>query len=440
MATTAVPIPQGAQIGSPGPIASPAGPNAPQGATSGGTPIPQGAQVGGQAPTPQATISAVKEPTTFIGKFGRWAENVSNDLKYGTDETGIGTVLKKMGAHGVYNGHPEAVGDFMASLPLGLLKMAKGTSELTPEVMGGPQGKTMQGLKDVVGGGLQAATMPAAFVAPEAGEAGAELAGEATEAAGQGVKAAGEAVGNTVKQVVKGAKVAQEPAKEALREGGRAAQVESGIAEASPSSLRETLAKPIEASENKADELYKQIDDASGADFKALGTRLKNANRALRKAVDDTEVAKATGDRDDIEKAIEVAKQKATEGDVDPSVLDEADSHFKRMSALSDVESKVFKNPSIITGNSAHGTPEALNVDSAIKAFQKLQDSEKYGAPRLEQAFGKDGAKALLDNLYAAQREGVHAVKMQKIAKWVGGGLLLTGAGRKVLEGASAIQ
>src|SRR5580700_7388603 len=59
-----------------------------------------------------ATISAIHEPTTFLGKFGRWAENVSNDMKYGTDETGIGTVLKKMGAHGVYMGNPEAVGDF----------------------------------------------------------------------------------------------------------------------------------------------------------------------------------------------------------------------------------------------------------------------------------------------------------------------------------------
>lgn len=126
-------------------------------------------QLAAQTPTaqPTATISAVHEPTTFLGKFGRWAENVSNDLKYGTDETGIGTVLKKMGAHGVYMGNSEGVGDFMASLPLGLLKSAKGTTELAPAVIGGEKGKTLQGLKDVVGGGLQAATIPAAFVAPE---------------------------------------------------------------------------------------------------------------------------------------------------------------------------------------------------------------------------------------------------------------------------------
>jgi hypothetical protein len=130
-------------------------------------------------PTATATISAIHEPTTFLGKFGRWAENVSNDMKYGTDETGIGTVLKKMGAHGVYMGNPEAVGDFMASLPLGLLKAAKGTSELAPAVIGGEKGRTWQGMKDVVGGGLQAIEIPSAFVAPEAGEIAAEGAGKA---------------------------------------------------------------------------------------------------------------------------------------------------------------------------------------------------------------------------------------------------------------------
>ena len=28
-----------------------------------------------QTPQPTATISAIHEPTTFLGKFGRWAEN-----------------------------------------------------------------------------------------------------------------------------------------------------------------------------------------------------------------------------------------------------------------------------------------------------------------------------------------------------------------------------
>ncbi len=113
-----------------------------------------------------ATISAQPEPTGWGASISKWAENVSNDIKYGTDLTGVGTVLKKMGAHGVYNGNPQAVGDFMASLPLGLARATQGTGEVA-------QGQTWQGTKDIVGGAAQAATLPAAFMGAPS-EAGAD--------------------------------------------------------------------------------------------------------------------------------------------------------------------------------------------------------------------------------------------------------------------------
>ncbi|MGH9523163.1 MAG: hypothetical protein ACRD3E_11595 [Terriglobales bacterium] len=130
------------------------------------------------AAQPQNTISAVHEPTTYWGKLGKWYDDVSNDLKYGTDMTGIGRVLKEMGARGLYAGNDPRVGDFMGSLPLGLLESAKGQAELMQT------GKRWQGAKDVVRGAAQAATIPASFVAPEAGDAGAELAANATDKAG----------------------------------------------------------------------------------------------------------------------------------------------------------------------------------------------------------------------------------------------------------------
>lgn len=74
-------------------------------------------------------------------------------------------MLKKMGAQGVYSGNPEAVGDFMASLPLGLLRGTKGAAEVTQS------GQQWQGTKDLVRGAVQAATIPGAFVAPEGAEA-----------------------------------------------------------------------------------------------------------------------------------------------------------------------------------------------------------------------------------------------------------------------------
>lgn len=106
------------------------------------------------------SISAVPEPDSVGGKLSRWAQNVSDDIKYGTDITGAGAILKKMGARGVYAGNSSAVGDFMGSLPLGLARATKGAGE----------GPTWQGTKDVVGGLAQAATIPSSFIAPEAAE------------------------------------------------------------------------------------------------------------------------------------------------------------------------------------------------------------------------------------------------------------------------------
>lgn len=118
-------------------------------------------------PSPMPTVSS-GAPKGFLDSVKQWSENVSNDIKYGTDVTGIGTVLKKMGAHGVYSGNSEALGDFMASLPLGLARMTKGAAE-APSA-------PWQGTKDVFGGGLQAATMPSMFIAPEGSEAAAKIA------------------------------------------------------------------------------------------------------------------------------------------------------------------------------------------------------------------------------------------------------------------------
>jgi len=231
-----------------------------------------------------------------------------------------------------------------------------------------------------------------------------------------------------VKQVVQGEKVAQPAAQAALSEA----------AGSEATSLRESLTDPIATTESNAKALYKQIDDASGADFKALGKKLQSTNRALRQTVDDAEEARLTERRDNIEQTIADAKQKAVEAGVDPKVLDQADAEFKKMSALTDVETKVFKNVKVVKGNAAKGTAETVDIDRAVEELQKLQDNEKYGAPRLEQAFGKQGASELLNKFYEAQRQGVHAMKMQQIAKWVaraaGAALLYEGA-RTIVSG-----
>jgi hypothetical protein len=135
-----------------------------------------------QAAAPQATIGSQAQPETMAGRYGQWAENVANDLKYGTDRTKIGSVMQALtahGFHGIYAGNPQAVADFMLSLPLGLLRATKGGAEVTQE------GQRMQGMKDIALGALQGSQMPTAF----AGLGGGTGAEEAATGAGQAARA-----------------------------------------------------------------------------------------------------------------------------------------------------------------------------------------------------------------------------------------------------------
>jgi hypothetical protein len=137
---------------------------------------------------PQVTITPDKalafraaqpKSTGIMDSIAQWTDNVANDIKYGTDVTGVGTVLKKMGAHGIYSGNSQEVGDFMASLPLGLLRMAKGGAETNQP------GKVWQGTKDIVAGAGEAGTMPAMADVGGTIDAAADLAAGGTKLAGR---------------------------------------------------------------------------------------------------------------------------------------------------------------------------------------------------------------------------------------------------------------
>ena len=137
---------------------------------------------------PAPTVSAVPD-NTLPDKIRNWANSVSGDIKYGTDVTGVGHVLKAMGAHGVYSGNSKEVGDFMASLPLGLSKLVKGEAETAQS------GNRIQGVKDVVGGAVDASTIPSGFIAPEASEAISTGMGQSIEAGMHGASSAVDAAG-----------------------------------------------------------------------------------------------------------------------------------------------------------------------------------------------------------------------------------------------------
>ena len=188
--------------------------------------------------------------------------------------------------------------------------------------------------------------------------------------------------------------------------------------------LRESLTAPIEVAEQNADALYKPIDDAAGTDFKGLSKKLKDTNFKIRMSTNPTDEAAWEAKRTEIEDTITDAKQRAAEAGVPDDQLAKADAQFKKMSALTDIEKKVFKNVNVVDS-----TTGEVNINSAVKELQKLQDNTKYGSPRLEQAFGKDNT--LLEDMKAANRLGIKALKRQRLAKkllkyspYIGGGVV----------------
>jgi hypothetical protein len=222
-----------------------------------------------------------------------------------------------------------------------------------------------------------------------------------------------------VKQVLKGEKSAQPQAQEALRTSTRGLTTT-----VQPQSLRELLSEPIDSLTAKAKASYRAVDDAAGTDFKALNEKLENTEYQIRNLTETEEDLAKEGSleksRQGIIDKINEAKQTAIDNGVNPKLLDEADREFTQAQALKDVEAKVFKNPNVVRGNVRFKTPETVDVNAAIRTIQKLQDNEKYGAPRLEQALGKDGANGLLNDLYEAQRAGQTALTRQRFAKLVG--------------------
>jgi len=249
--------------------------------------------------------------------------------------------------------------------------------------------------------------------APEGAElaTGGEAAIRGMGAAKGGAQAAEKAPG-IIKQAIQGEKVAQAPAQAGLK---TAAKAVGGVEK---EGLRTSLAEPVDKAFTTAKSTYAKIDKASGTDFKALTDKLGEAEEKIRMAADGSaEEAQAIEARDKLNFNFELAKQKAEREGVPLSTLNEADKQWTKAQALKDVEAKIFRNPTHIEGNVAHGTPETVNIDSTIKALERLQSNTKYGAPRLEQAFDKDGASKILDDLYAAQRLGVKAAGKQEVAK-----------------------
>lgn len=239
---------------------------------------------------------------------------------------------------------------------------------------------------------------------------GAGEAGKVAEGAGKpGV------VRRTINEVRQGPKVAQEPAKAAIRSTVDADE-DATLLEGNKTVIDEHL-KGIGAKEKAA---YKAQDDAAGFDVKETRAKLKDAEWKVKQPeIDDATRERLTKTISESKQSITDAEGKLKEAGVDPKQADTL--HQQRMAGQD------FKK-ALIQNVSPDG--ESVNVDSLLNASKKLRFS-KYG-DRLEQFMGKEGADSFMQELEKAQKAGVHGLKTQKIAvmvaKWVAGGIVGGGA------------
>jgi hypothetical protein len=225
-----------------------------------------------------------------------------------------------------------------------------------------------------------------------------------------------------IERAIQGEKVAQAPAQAATRAAVKVGGGEVGLSTVQPVGLRTLAEEPISIVNGLKKGVYSQVDQAAGTDLKTLYDKLDAINDKIDlEASGSPAEAKLEEARTSQMQTIEDAKTQARAKGVDvDKMLAKGDALHTREMALRDLQKGVLKNVNVVPGNAAAGTPETINVDSAVKAVQKLQDNTRYGAPRLEQALGKEGAKNFLNDLYAAQRSGVRAMQTQNFAKIIG--------------------
>lgn len=386
------------------------------------------------APETGFSVSAPPKAANAGALIKQWMTNVANDIKYGTDQTGVGTLLKKMGAHGVYMGNPQAVGDFMASLPLGLLKAGGGVADM--------HNNPVQGMKDVGSGLLQASTMPGAFVAPEAAELSADTAGAASSAVGEGAgavinaaKGAAKRVGEAFDEPLQADRDAieasalrhvQPDVKSDIRSIMSDVEKNSGIeapkGAAKPAgqgevSIRKAVEQTADKFYTRAKSAYAELDKATGGQFQRFDNQLRDVSRQLKELVNtNTEESvaaeKALMDKKSaIEDAQEAAFDKAKASGVDPNLIEGARQDFKKSQALYDLDYAVKKTTRGARPDNPSLFPEDYVKNPEVVHPQKLADrlNALYDSGRLQEAVGEENANKMLadasNNLVAHKQE-----------------------------------
>jgi len=386
---------------------------------------PQQSAAPAQPYQPTDTVSAVPD-STFADKLSNWSSNVSSDLKHGTDITGVGRVLKALGAHGLDMGVSPGVADFMGSLPLGLLKATKGAAEVTQP------GQRIQGAKDVVGGALDASTIPSAFVAPEAGE----LAGEGVDVAATQAAKAAKAVSSAASKPFDVHSI-QAPLQQGVRAVLDTVAKDAGVTPSPSASIRDVAGQVADAVIARSKSAYQTLDTATGGRFQRFEDALRNVNQKLRETagLDDENEEALLKRKSEIEQSQQDVFDQAKAAGVDPKLVDSARADWKQAQSLYDLDSQIKMSAGGMRPELAGPTssPEVLDPRKAFDRLNKL-----YNSGRLQQAVGQSQSEAIIQHADAAFLQQQKILARQKALK-AAGKVTGTGAAIGALGGAAKL-
>jgi hypothetical protein len=281
-----------------------------------------------------------------------------------------------------------------------------GLGDIANRIEGFLTGNT-QHPEDAIGTGQYGMTNNPVLAAVSAVPAAADMA-----TAGEAIARGTQDAPGLIKQVLQGKSVAQEPAKAAVR-GAVGAAEDAPLLEGNSTVLDDALAN-IKQQESAA---YKAKDDAAGFDVKAEKANLKNDQYKLKQLgntdADNDAREKLTAAIQDSQARISDAETKMQEAGIDPKEADQL--HQQRM-AGQDFKKVIVKNTN---------SDGSVNVDGLLRDSKNLRFN-KFG-DRLQQFLGSpEAADDLVSKLDQMQKLGAHAVKAQKIAAWIGGGVAAT--------------
>lgn len=226
---------------------------------------------------------------------------------------------------------------------------------------------------------------------------------------------------NPFRQAVKGAEVAQPAAQGAITDAAAAATKDTGVSAGPATGSFRTAADDTIAKASKAERAqYDRINQAAGVDLKDLYERESDLEDAMDDPTNIVQKPKLQVELERTRMQIANGESKASESGVDAQkAVRQAKDLTQQRFAVQDFKSKVLNNESVVEGNALHGAEEKINIPNAIKAVERMDKPSRYapeGTPtRLQQALGKDGATAIKQSLYDAQKLGASALSKQEL-------------------------